>query len=75
MDVSLIFGKNEIQNLKEDKLSYCNNLKVYYLDNLHAKCYLNEDTALITSMNLYDYSEQNNREMGIEVKKSDNYKL
>ena len=75
VDVSLIFGKNEIQNLKEDKLSYCNNLKVYYLDNLHAKCYLNEDTALITSMNLYDYSEQNNREMGIEVKKSDNYKL
>ena len=34
---------------------------------LHAKCYLNEKEALITSMNLYDYSQINNYEMGILI--------
>ena len=34
---------------------------------LHAKCYLNEREALLTSMNLYEFSQQNNYEMGILV--------
>jgi len=44
-------------------------VKILALDNLHAKCYLNEDTAIITSMNLYQYSERNNYEMGIKIEK------
>ena len=36
---------------------------------LHAKCYLNENTAIITSMNLYDYSQTHNREVGIKIDK------
>jgi phosphatidylserine/phosphatidylglycerophosphate/cardiolipin synthase-like enzyme len=38
--------------------------------NLHAKCYLNENTAIITSMNLYRHSQENNWEMGIKIEKS-----
>ena len=38
---------------------------------LHAKCYLNEDRAIICSMNLYDYSQQTNIEMGILITKKD----
>lgn len=34
---------------------------------LHAKCYANEQKAVITSMNLYEYSENNNIEMGCIV--------
>jgi phosphatidylserine/phosphatidylglycerophosphate/cardiolipin synthase-like enzyme len=45
-------------------------VKVLALDNLHAKCYLNEDTAIITSMNLYQYSERNNYEMGIKIERN-----
>ena len=37
------------------------------MKNLHAKCYLNEEEAIITSMNLYEFSQQNNEEMGILV--------
>ena len=33
---------------------------------LHAKCYINENTALITSMNLTE-SSQENYEIGIEI--------
>ena len=36
-----------------------------FIENLHAKCYLNEDEALISSMNLYQYSQNNNEELGI----------
>ena len=34
---------------------------------MHAKCYLNEKMALVTSMNLYDYSMIKNLEMGVLV--------
>jgi phosphatidylserine/phosphatidylglycerophosphate/cardiolipin synthase-like enzyme len=53
---------NFLQNLK--------NVKVFALDNLHAKCYLNEETAIITSLNLYQFSQHNNIEMGIKINKS-----
>jgi phosphatidylserine/phosphatidylglycerophosphate/cardiolipin synthase-like enzyme len=43
------------------------NVQIWALDNLHAKCYINEETAIITSMNLYQYSEGNNYEMGIKI--------
>ena len=33
-----------------DKIHCC------FVENLHAKCYLNENEAILTSMNLYDYS-------------------
>lgn len=35
--------------------------------NLHAKCFLNQKTAIITSMNLYEYSQLNNTEMGLKI--------
>lgn len=42
---------------------------IYYKRDLHAKCYVNENVALITSMNLHTYSEANNREFGILLSK------
>lgn len=33
--------------------------------NLHAKCYLTENCALIGSLNLYEFSQVNNDEMGV----------
>jgi len=39
--------------------------------NLHAKCYLNEEEAIITSMNLYEASQKNNVEMGVLLTKQD----
>jgi hypothetical protein len=43
------------------------NVKLLSIRNLHAKCYLNERTALITSMNLYEYSQVNNHEIGVKL--------
>jgi chaperonin cofactor prefoldin len=41
------------------------NLEIYFLEELHAKCYLNERNAVITSLNLLNSSEAINREMGV----------
>ena len=48
-----------------DKIHCC------FVENLHAKCYLNENEAILTSMNLYDYSMVNNVEFGISIKKEE----
>ena len=40
--------------------------------NLHAKCYFSENEAVISSLNLYDFSQINNDEMGFYVNKSSN---
>ncbi|MCH9852241.1 MAG: hypothetical protein K0U45_01910 [Alphaproteobacteria bacterium] len=34
---------------------------------LHAKCYITENMALVASLNLYEYSQKNNDEMGFIV--------
>jgi hypothetical protein len=53
-------GQQELQ-----KLQSFTNLTLMNHPDVHAKCYLNETKMIISSMNLYDYSERNNREMGV----------
>ena len=40
-------------------------LKMKGIKNLHSKLYLSEKLGVMTSMNLYDFSSKNNREVGI----------
>ncbi|MGE5412259.1 MAG: phospholipase D family protein [Clostridiales bacterium] len=64
--IKLVYGKEK--KLKEDQftiLSDIKNLELFYSPHLHAKCYLNETSMVITSMNFYSHSEENNREMGV----------
>lgn len=67
--IILIHGKTELKPDMNQKLSTVHNLERYYYPELHAKCYMNEDTAIVTSMNLVMYSASNNREMGILIEK------
>jgi len=43
---------------------------VFFIKNLHAKLYLNEREGLISSMNLYDYSKENNFEIAYKITSS-----
>jgi len=68
-EVRIIFGKQE---LNPSEMTYLQNLayvRLYFSKNLHAKCYLNEKKMIISSMNLYEFSQQNNREMGILIER------
>ncbi|WAC02082.1 phospholipase D family protein [Lacinutrix neustonica] len=63
--IILIYGKDELKESQQKVLYSLNNIDIYYFHNLHAKCYYNETNMIVTSMNLYEFSEKNNREMGI----------
>ena len=65
--IELIHGKNRLQQAVLEQLKRISNLKIYFLENVHAKCYFNEQSMVITSLNLYDFSEQSNREMGVYI--------
>jgi hypothetical protein len=68
INITFVYGKNKtLESNTKGQFNQLKNLKVYFLDNLHAKCYFNEQAMVITSLNLFDFSEQNNREMGILV--------
>lgn len=65
--ITLVYGKKKLEPNIIEQLNQLKNLKLYYFEQLHAKCYFNESSMVITSLNLYDFSEINNREMGILV--------
>ena len=67
MDVRVIYGKNQLQPEENNWLESMASIRTSYCKNLHAKCYLNENEALLTSMNLYEFSQVNNNEMGILI--------
>lgn len=72
IDIRVVYRKdNKINATDMNFLQELTSVKISCCENLHAKCYLNENTAIITSMNLYQYSQQNNKEMGIVVNKDD----
>jgi len=74
-DIRIIYGKVDLQTEESSWLKSMDSIKVLFCKNLHAKCYLNEKEAIITSMNLYEFSQQNNNEMGIYVTKEDDPEL
>jgi len=75
IDVRVVYGKNELQPDQINWLKSLKSVRTSFCENLHAKCYLNESEAIVTSMNLYEFSQVNNQEMGIYVTKADDPQL
>jgi phosphatidylserine/phosphatidylglycerophosphate/cardiolipin synthase-like enzyme len=65
-NVYLIYRENELKNQELLWLKSFENLKLFSIKNLHSKIYINQDFALISSMNLYEYSQINNHEIGVK---------
>ena len=75
IDVRLVYGKSELAPQEINWLRKLQFLRTSFCQNLHAKCYLNEQEAIITSMNLYDFSQVNNNEMGVHIKRDEEPEL
>ena len=75
IDVRLIYGKSELQPTENNWLKELLYIRTSFCKDLHAKCYLNEKEAIVTSMNLYDFSQVNNYEMGIYIEKNNDNEL
>ncbi|MCK5629185.1 MAG: hypothetical protein KAI26_01090 [Nanoarchaeota archaeon] len=73
--IDLIYRKSELQPHQSNWLKNLTSVRTRICKNLHAKCYLNESKALITSMNFYEFSQVNNEEMGIVVSKNEDPQL
>lgn len=71
----IIYGKSELQPSEINWLKSLNYTHTSFCKDLHAKCYLNESEAIVTSMNLHEYSQVNNYEMGIYIEKSNDTDL
>ena len=67
IDVRIVYGKSELAPQEINWLRSLAFIRTSFCQHLHAKCYLNERSAIITSMNLYDFSQVNNNEMGVFV--------
>lgn len=71
LDVIVVFGKNEndiSKSLSINEVEFFkrfSNLEIRYEKRLHAKYYANEIESILTSMNLYEYSINNNIEFGV----------
>lgn len=68
---TIIFGKQE---LNPDEMSFLQSLRfviLKYNEDLHAKCYINDSKMIITSLNLYEFSMANNKEMGVLIDKNE----
>jgi phosphatidylserine/phosphatidylglycerophosphate/cardiolipin synthase-like enzyme len=62
--VRVVYGKKEDCEAAGG-LRKLSGVQVTFCKNVHAKCYLNEQKGIITSLNLYDFSEAKNLEMGV----------
>lgn len=67
IDVRIVYGKSELQPEEVNWLKGLSYIRTSFCKNLHAKCYLNEESCIITSLNLYEFSQVNNNEMGIFI--------
>ena len=70
LSVIVVFGKAEggVNKLSYEDATFFKtfaNIEIRYEKDLHAKYYANEVGGLITSMNLYDFSQNNNIECGV----------
>jgi hypothetical protein len=74
VEIIIVFGKNEedlSRSMKENDFNFFKefpNIEIRYEKRLHAKYYSNESSAILTSMNLYNFSQDNNIEAGVMTK-------
>lgn len=71
IDVRLVYGKSELQPAEVNWLKKLHYIRTSYCHNLHAKCYISESACIITSLNLYEFSQVNNNEMGVYIERDD----
>lgn len=67
IDIRIVYGKSELQPAEINWLKELSFVRTSFCKNLHAKCYMSEDSCIITSLNLYEFSQVNNNEMGVLI--------
>ena len=69
IDIRIVYGKSDLHPDEIKWMQKLDYVRLSFCKNLHAKCYINESECIISSLNLYEFSQVNNNEMGILVRK------
>jgi hypothetical protein len=72
IDVRIVYGKSELQPEDINWLKELTFVRASFCKNLNAKGYINEKACIVTSLNLYEFGQVNNNEMGIYISIFDN---
>lgn len=75
LDIRIVYGKNELQPEEINWLKELQFVRTSFCKNLHAKCYMNEENCIVTSLNLYEFSQVNNNEMGVLISRTEDSEL
>jgi phosphatidylserine/phosphatidylglycerophosphate/cardiolipin synthase-like enzyme len=67
--------QSELQPQEIEWLRGLTYIRTSFCKNLHAKCYMNEEMCIVTSLNLYEFSQVNNNEMGILIRRAEDSQL
>ncbi len=68
--IIFVFRTNDVSIDQIDRLKE-SGFDIHFVDRLHTKLYLNEKSAIISSMNLYDSSKEFNYEIGYKINRKD----
>lgn len=71
IDIRIIYGKSDLHPDEIKWMQKLDYVRISFCKNLHAKCYINEESCIISSLNLYEFSQVNNNEMGIFISKEE----
>ncbi len=75
IDVRIVYGKSELQPEDINWFKELTYIRTSFCKNIHAKCYMNEELCIIASLNLYEFSQVNNNEMGVLIRRTDDAEL
>lgn len=68
---TIIFRESQLKSNEENFFKTLRWVELKCMPNLHTKCYMNDSKMIITSLNLYDTSMANNKEMGVLIDKNE----
>ncbi|ECI7801143.1 DNA repair protein, partial [Salmonella enterica subsp. enterica] len=67
VDIRIVYGKSELNSKEYEWLTNLPFVRLSFCENLHAKLYANENQCIVCSLNLYDFSQINNHEIGVLI--------
>ena len=68
VETTLVYREKKVNQSELDRLYELDNINILHHPNVHCKMYFDGEDVIIGSLNLYDFSIANNREMGVRLK-------
>lgn len=70
-EVTFICREKELSEDQRKQLEAFPNLDLRFIQHLHAKCYADDERIVVSSLNIHEFSEMHNREMGVLLRRGE----